>query len=89
MTESALNAQLRADERMNALLPQLIELHEAKARIDAEESRLLAEAQTIGDDWVEDAGWGRVGSDAGFPHRSIAAEIGAAWRLSDRSVQRR
>ena len=89
MTDPALNARLRADERVDALLPKLVEVREAKARLDAEEARLLAEAQAIADDWTEEAAWGRVGSDAGFPHRSIAAEIGAAWRLSDRSVQRR
>uniref|UniRef100_UPI000CD9CD7C DUF222 domain-containing protein n=1 Tax=Microbacterium sp. CJ77 TaxID=2079201 RepID=UPI000CD9CD7C len=88
MTNTALNARLRADERMNVLLPRLVEVRAAKARLDAEEARLLAEAQTIADDWTDEAQYGRVGSDAGFPYRSVAAEIGAAWRVSDRTVQR-
>ena len=89
MTETALIARLRADERMNALLPKLVEVRAAKARLDAEEARLLAEADTIASDWTEEAEYGSVGSDAGFPYRSVAAEIGAAWRVSDRTVQRR
>ncbi|WP_100810573.1 hypothetical protein [Microbacterium sp. BR1] len=88
MTETALIARLRADERMNALLPKLIEVRAAKARLDAEEARLLAESDTIASDWTDEAEYGRVGSDAGFPYRSVAAEIGAAWRVSDRTVQR-
>ena len=88
MTESAVNARLRADARMDLLLPKLIEIRAAKARLDAEEARALAEAQTIAADWTEEADTGRVGSDAGFPYRSIAAEIGAALRVSDRTVQR-
>ncbi|WP_157811278.1 DUF222 domain-containing protein [Microbacterium lacus] len=88
MTESALNARLRADARMNVMLPRLIEIRAAKARLDAEEARMLAEAQTIASDWTEEADNSRVGSDAGFPYRSIAAEIGAALRVSDRTVQR-
>ena len=88
MTESALNAQLRADARMNVVLPKLIEIRAAKARLDAEEARALAEAQTIAADWTEEACNGRAGPDAEFPYRSIAAEIGAAWRVSDRTVQR-
>ena len=88
MTDSALNARLRADARMNMLLPKLIEIRAAKARLDAEEARAFAEAEAIAADWTEEAGGGRVGSDAGFPYRSIAAEIGAALRVSDRTVQR-
>ena len=88
MTESALNARLRADARMNVVLPKLIEIRAAKARLDAEEARALAEAQAIAADWTEEADNSRVGSDAGFPYRSIAAEIGAALRVSDRTVQR-
>ncbi|WP_396642198.1 DUF222 domain-containing protein [Microbacterium sp.] len=88
MTDSALNARLRADARMNVVLPKLIEIRAAKARLDADEARALAEAEAIASDWTEEAGGGRVGSDAGFPYRSIAAEIGAALRISDRTVQR-
>ena len=88
MTESALNARLRADARMNVVLPRLIEIRAAKARLDAEEARALAEAEAIAADWTDEAENGRVGSDAGFPYRSIAAEIGAALRVSDRTVQR-
>ena len=88
MTESALNARLRADARMNVVLPKLIEIRAAKARLDAEEARALAEAQAIAADWTEESETGRVGSDAGFPYRSVAAEIGAALRVSDRTVQR-
>ena len=88
MTETAVIARLRADERMNVVLPKLVEVRAAKARLDAEEARLLAEAQAIAADWTEEAEYGSVGSDAGFPYRSVAAEIGAAWRVSDRTAQR-
>ena len=88
MTEAALNARLRADARLDALLPKLVELRTVKARLEAAEARLLAEAERIAEDWAEESDARRSGSSAEFPHRSIAAEIGAALRVSDRTVQR-
>ena len=88
MTDTALDARLRADARVDALLPRLVEVRAQKARLEAEEARLLAEARGIAEDWTIEAGGARTGSDAELPYRSIAAEIGAAWRVSDRTVQR-
>jgi hypothetical protein len=87
MTEAARGALLRADARLDALLPRLIDVRVRKAQLEAEEARLLAEARSIADDWTTDSG-GHSGSGAELAHRTIAAEIGAAWRVSDRTVQR-
>lgn len=86
MSTSAIAAQ-RADARMEALLPRLLRARREMARLQAEEATLLAEANGIAADWATDEG-SEGTSSAEFPHRSIAAEIASAWRMSDRTVQR-
>jgi hypothetical protein len=72
---------------MAQLLPALARTRRDRARLDAQEAALLAEARRIADEWAaqEDPA---ATSTAEFPHRSVAAEIAALWRVSDRTVQR-
>lgn len=72
---------------MGELLPRLERTRREVARLQAEEAALLAEAQLIADDWAAEEAPDST-SAADFPHRSVAAEIAAAWRVSDRTVQR-
>ncbi|SBS74936.1 HNH endonuclease signature motif containing protein [uncultured Microbacterium sp.] len=81
------DAAARAAGRLAEVLPDLIDVREEIARLQAREARLLAVADEIVDDWVTDAGW-RHRSEAELPHRVAAAEIAAVWRVSDRTVQR-
>ncbi|MCR2813858.1 13E12 repeat family protein [Microbacterium sp. zg.Y1084] len=73
--------------RLGEVLPDLIGVREQVARLQAREARLLAQADGIVEDWVADAGLQRR-SEADMPHRIAATEIAAAWRVSDRTVQR-
>ena len=66
---------------------KLVATRREMARLQAEEASLLAEARRIADDWAADED-SASRSTSEFPHRSIAAEIAAAWRVSDRTVQR-
>jgi hypothetical protein len=87
MSSPAPAASRRADARLAGLIPKLVVIRREMARLQAEEASLLAEARRIADDWsaAEDAA---SQSTSEFPHRSVAAEIAAAWRVSDRTVQR-
>ena len=87
MSSPALAASKRADARLAQLIPKLVQTRREMARLHAEEARLLAEARRIADDWAADEDPGSR-STSEFPHRSVAAEIAAAWRVSDRTVQR-
>ena len=80
-------AAARAIGRLGEVLPDLIGVREQMARLQAREARLLAQADGIVEDWVADAGLQRR-SEADMPHRIAATEIAAAWRVSDRTVQR-
>ncbi|MCR2825555.1 HNH endonuclease [Microbacterium sp. zg.Y909] len=80
-------AAARAVDRLGEVLPDLIGVREQMARLQAHEARLLAETDAIVDDWVTDAGL-QHRSEAEMPHRIAASEIAAAWRVSDRTVQR-
>lgn len=70
--------------RIDALLPDLIATRRELARLQAREARLLADAQAVADEWAD-----VDRSNADFAHRSIAAEVATAWRVSDRTIQRR
>ncbi|MBD7958147.1 DUF222 domain-containing protein [Microbacterium sp. Sa4CUA7] len=80
-------AAARAIDRIAEVLPDLIGVREQVARLQALEARLLAQTDGIVADWVADAGLQRR-SEAEMPHRIAATEIAAAWRVSDRTVQR-
>jgi len=87
MSSSALAASKRADARLAQLIPKLVQTRREMARLHAEEAHLLAEARRIADEWAAEAD-PAAKSASEFPHRSVAAEIAAAWRVSDRTVQR-
>jgi hypothetical protein len=78
-------ATARLAARLAALLPRLERTRREIARLQALEVRQHAEAEAIAAEWTDAA----APSDADLPHRAVAAEIGAAWRVSDRTVQRR
>ena len=80
-------AAARAVDRLGEVLPDLIGVREQMARLQAHEARLLAATEDIVADWVTDAGL-QHRSEAEMPHRIAASEIAAAWRVSDRTVQR-
>ncbi|MCR2761974.1 HNH endonuclease [Microbacterium sp. zg.B48] len=88
MNSPAIAAKERADARLATLLPQLADARREMARLQAVEAQLLADAQRIAADWAAEEDPAAT-SAAEFPYRSVAAEIGAVWRVSDRSVQRR
>ena len=70
---------------VDAIVADAVELRRSVAALQAQEARLLASALTT----VRAASVGRPGSvEAELPVRSLAAELGAALRVSDRSVQR-
>ncbi|MCH6230930.1 HNH endonuclease [Microbacterium sp. CFH 31415] len=87
MSIASVAAAERAAARMAHLVPRLVETRREMSRLQAEEAELLAQARSIADDWTTDAGLDAT-STAEFPHRSVAAEIAVAWRVSDRTVQR-
>ena len=80
-------AAARAIDRLGEVLPDLIGVRQQVARLQALEARLLARTDGIVADWVGEAGLQRH-SEAEMPHRIAATEIAAAWRVSDRTVQR-
>ncbi|MCR2812585.1 HNH endonuclease [Microbacterium sp. zg.Y1090] len=80
-------AAARAVDRLGGILPDLIAVRQQLARLQAREARLLAATDDVVADWVKDAGL-QHRSEAEMPHRIAAAEIAAAWRVSDRTVQR-
>jgi len=84
MTENERRARARADARLASALPLLARVRAERARLDAEETRLLADARDIADEWAAAEG-ARAGD---IPHRTVASEIAALWRVSDRTVQR-
>lgn len=83
-TASLTDADERAAARLDALVPQLVEVRRRLARLQAEEARLLAETSEIAEEWRHAS----PPSQAELPHRTVAAEIATAWRVSDRTVQR-
>ncbi len=86
MFDEALTAAEKATAQMRDLLPQLVEARRQIARAQAHEAKLLSHVRHIADEW---AGSTTQSSEAELPHRSTAAEVAAAWRVSDRTVQRR
>ena len=87
MTSTGRIASQRAEARVAAILPELVETRREIARLQAVEASLLAHAGSIAADWAAESDpRGTSGSE--FPYRSVAAEIAAAWRVSDRTVQR-
>lgn len=68
-----------------ALLDALAITHRDRAALDAREAHLLATAIDLAR--AQDTALGSS-PEAGIPLRSLAAQIGAMWRASDRTVER-
>jgi len=73
-------------DRVESLLRALADTHRRRAALHAEEAGLLAAAVDLALAQVGGAGSSVVRD---IPLRSLAAQIGAALRVSDRTVQRR
>ncbi|WEK12701.1 MAG: DUF222 domain-containing protein [Candidatus Microbacterium phytovorans] len=73
-------------QRIETLLHALADARRDAAAAQAREVALLAEAVEIADAMAQDAGG--PASAADLPIRSLAAQIGAAARMSDRTVQK-
>ncbi|MFT4282708.1 DUF222 domain-containing protein, partial [Microbacterium sp.] len=72
--------------RVEALLNALDHNRRRRAALDAEETVLLAAAVDLAQDQADALG---TSSARDIPMRSLCAQIGAMWRVSDRTVQRR
>ncbi len=81
---ASLAPDARAIARLDVLVPQLADVEKQIAALQARKARLLAQADEVATQWADA---GRSCSDADFAHRTVAAEIAALWRVSDRTVQ--
>lgn len=86
MTNEATVAPGDAPARVGALLDALADTGRRRAALDAEEVVLLAEAVAVAQAQSDTPG---TSSERDIPLRSLCAQIGAMWRISDRTVQRR
>ena len=75
------------DTRLDALVSGVVDIRRQIARLQARETRLLAAATELGVERMDAAPSGGVSRDV--PMREIAAELAAAMRVSDRTVQSR
>ncbi|MEJ1155164.1 HNH endonuclease signature motif containing protein [Microbacterium marmarense] len=74
-----------ASERLASVVRDVVDIRRQIAGLQAREARALAEAAAIAKEWADAEA---SQSDADFAHRSVAAELAAALRVSDRTVQR-
>ncbi|MGZ0713118.1 DUF222 domain-containing protein (plasmid) [Coraliomargarita sp. W4R53] len=74
-----------AAARLAPVVADVVDIRRQIASLQARESRALAMASTIANEWADAE---EAQSDADFAHRSVAAEVAAALRVSDRTVQR-
>ncbi|MDZ8200432.1 DUF222 domain-containing protein [Microbacterium sp. SSW1-59] len=74
-----------AAARLSVVTADLVEIRRAKAELDAREAHALAEAARVADEWAIAEG---TRSEADLARRAVAAELAAALRVSDRTVQR-
>ncbi|WP_396667943.1 DUF222 domain-containing protein [Microbacterium sp. R86528] len=74
-----------AAERIASVVGDVVDIRRQIASLQAREARALAEAAAIAKEWADAEA---SQSDADFAHRSVAAELAAALRVSDRTVQR-
>ena len=84
MSQTTTPAEFAA-ARLAPVVDELIDIRRQMAALQAREARALAQAGEIAQQWKDAAG---SRSDADLAHRSVAAEIAAALRVSDRTVQR-
>lgn len=74
---------------LDAIVSDLVETRRQIAVLQAHEMRVLARGVDLAVERMEAGGVLRRASDRDLPLREIAAELGAAMRLSDRAVQAR
>ncbi|GAA1465108.1 HNH endonuclease signature motif containing protein [Microbacterium thalassium] len=74
-----------AAARLRPVLSEVVEIRAQIAALQAREVRALAEASAIAQEWADAAA---TRSDAELAHRSVAADLASALRVSDRTVQR-
>ncbi|KZE90628.1 DUF222 domain-containing protein [Microbacterium sp. TNHR37B] len=86
MANEATVAPRDARARVGALVDALADTRRRRAALDAEEVVLLAEAVPVAQEQSDAPG---ASSVRDIPLRSLCAQIGAMWRVSDRTVQRR
>ncbi|GAA1851656.1 DUF222 domain-containing protein [Microbacterium koreense] len=84
MSQTTTPAEFAA-ARLAPVVDELIDIRRQMAALQAREARALAQAGEIAQQWKDAAG---SRSDADLAHRSVAAEIASALRVSDRTVQR-
>lgn len=77
----------RVHGRVTALVDDLVATRRKIAALQAREARLLAYGVDLALERAAELGSSRSGSDLGI--REIAAELGAAMRISDRTMQNR
>ncbi|MEV8266960.1 DUF222 domain-containing protein [Microbacterium sp. NPDC076911] len=85
MSRTAAAPAERATARLASVVRDVVEIRRQIAGLQAREARALAEAGAIAKEWADAEA---SQSDADFAHRSVAAELAAALRVSDRTVQR-
>jgi hypothetical protein len=85
MTKTATTPAEVAAARLASVVTEVVDIRRQMARLQAREARALAQADAIANEWADAEA---TLSDAGFAHRSVAAELAAALRVSDRTVQR-
>ena len=85
MTKTAITPAEVAATRLAPVVAEVVDIRRQMATLQAREARALAHADAIADEWADAEA---RQSDADFAHRSVAAELAAALRVSDRTVQR-
>ncbi|WP_137843755.1 HNH endonuclease signature motif containing protein [Microbacterium sp. 2FI] len=85
MTKTATTPAEVAAARLAPVVAEVVEIRQQIATLQAREARALARADEIADEWADAEA---AQSDAEFAHRSVAAELASALRVSDRTVQR-
>lgn len=84
---AAAEAERVATAQWDASIPELIQTRRALAALQAREAALLAGVYQSANAWSQSLPTTRS-QEAELPFRAAAAEIAAAWRVSDRTVQR-
>jgi hypothetical protein len=85
MTPIATTPAEVAATRLAPVVAGVVDIRRQIAALQAREAHALALANQIAQDWADA---GATASDAEVAHRAVAAELGAALRVSDRTVQR-
>ena len=85
MTNTATLTTGEKTARVDAVVDELVEIQRRRAALYAEEAAVLARAVEIARDQADAPGPSEVRD---IPIRSMAAQIGAALQVSDRTVQR-